>query len=179
MFDICPLKNAEKIPDAMVFNIKGEELNLNEYIGQRPVVIVFYRGGWCGYCTQHLSALQEVKTEIDSLGFELIAITPDDFIHLDSSIVRSNGLDYQLFSDKNIQAIEAFGIGWQVSDQLFNKYKDRYDLDLSWWSSATHHILPVPAVFVISKGIIQHQYINPDYSKRLSPTVLLSFLKDA
>lgn len=178
MYDICPVKVSQEIPDAKVFNPKGKEISLKKYIGDKPAVLVFYRGGWCPYCTRHLSALQEVKTQIDSLGYELIAITPDDFSKLDSSIIRGKGVDYTLLSDKNINAINAFGIGWKLSDELYNKYKNKYNLDLEWWSGSKHHVLPVPAVFVIKKGKIQYSYVNPDYSQRLSPNVLLSFLKD-
>jgi len=151
-------------------------VNIKQYIGERPVVVVFYRGGWCPYCTKHLSVLKEVKPQIDSLGFELIAITPDDFSNLDSSIVRGKGLDYQLFSDKHINAINSFGIGWKVNDELYLKYKDKYGLDLEWWSGTDNHILPVPSVFIVNKGKVQYQHVNPDYSKRLSPQILLSLI---
>jgi len=177
MYDICPLKNSEEVPSAQVYNQEGNSVDLKEYIGERKVVLVFYRGGWCPYCTRHLSALQEVKGKIDSLGFELIAITPDHFQRLDSSIKRSRNEEYQLFSDADINAINAFGIGWKVDDELFKKYKDKYNLDLEWWSNAKHHVLPVPSVFIVNKGIVKYQHVDPKYSQRLSPKLLVAFLE--
>ena len=50
-------------------------------------------------------------------------------------------------------------------------------MDTEWWTGSKHHVLPVPAVFVISKGIIQYQHVDPNYSRRLPPEVLLSFIK--
>ena len=76
MYTINPIKVSEKIPSVSVKNVDGRSVNLKDYIKDRPVVVVFYRGGWCPYCTRHLSALQEAKSEMDELGFELIAITP-------------------------------------------------------------------------------------------------------
>ena len=156
MYDICPIKNSQNIPDAIVYDGKGSEVNLKKYIGERPVILVFYRGGWCPYCTRHLSALNELKPQIDSLGYELIAITPDDFSKLDSSVVRSKGVGYQLFSDRDINAINSFGIGWKINDQLYMKYRDDYGMDIEWWTGTKNHVLPVPSVFIIKNGKIQH-----------------------
>ena len=177
MFDICPLKNSEEIPSVTVFQQDGTTIDLKEYIGERKVIVVFYRGGWCPYCMRHLSALHEAKAEIDSLGFELIGITPDDFIHLDSSFQKSGDTDFQLFSDKEANAINAYGIGWKVNDMLYKKYKDSYDMDTEWWSGSKHHILPVPSIFIIKEGKIQYQHVDPIYKQRLSPEILLGFLK--
>jgi len=176
MFDICPLKNSQAVPSATIYQRSGASLDLKEYIGERPVILVFYRGGWCPYCMRHLSALHEVKLQIDNLGYELIAITPDDFTRLDSSLVRSGNSDYTLFSDKEVNAINAFGIGWKVNDELYQKYKDKYNMDVEWWSGSKHHVLPVPAVFVVKEGKVIYQHVDPKYSQRLSPEILLSFL---
>jgi peroxiredoxin len=177
MYDICPIKNSEEVPSVNLVNKEGKEINLKESIGNDPVIVVFYRGAWCPYCTRHLSALQEIKPQIDSLGFQLLAITPDDFTKLDSTTTRTKGLAYQLFSDKNLEAITAFGIGWKVNDELYQKYKDNYGMDTEWWAGSKHHTLPVPAVFIIKDGKIQYQHVDPNYANRLDPLLLLSFLK--
>jgi peroxiredoxin len=136
MYDICPIKNSDSIPNSIVYNQTGDTMNLQNYVGKKPTIIVFYRGGWCPYCMRHLSALNEIKSQIDSLGFELIAITPDDFTKLDSSVVRSDNSEYTLFSDKDINAISDFGIGWQVTNELYLKYKNDYGMDLECWSNS-------------------------------------------
>lgn len=177
MYDICPVKNSEKIPSAIVYDSDGKEINIKDYISNKPAVVVFYRGGWCPYCIRHLSALGEAKEAIDKLGFELIAITPDDFTNLDISKEKSGGIDYKLFSDKDINAINAFGIGWKINEELYLKYKNSYNIDIEWWTGSKHHILPVPSIFVVKDGIIEYQHVNPKYSERLSPEILLSYLK--
>ena len=177
-YDICPIKNSEEVPEATVYSIEGKELNLKDYVGEKSAVIVFYRGGWCPYCMRHLSALQEIKSDIDRMGYELIAIAPDDFSNLDKTIENSKGIDYTLISDKNANAINAFGIGWTVDPKMFEKYKNEYSIDLESWSGDTHHVLPVPAVFVVEKGKIKYQHVDPNYSQRLSGEVLLSYLEN-
>lgn len=176
MYSICPIKNSEKVPSTEVYATNGDTVDLKTYIGDRPVILVFYRGGWCPYCMRHLSALGQIKDSIDDRGFELIGITPDDFTNLDSSVVRGDDSQYKLFSDNQAAAMDAFGIGWKVGDKLFDKYKNGYGVDLEWWSSNKHHKLPVPSVFFIKNGEIQFQHVDPNYSKRLSPELLLAIL---
>lgn len=176
MYDICPIKNSEEIPSAMVWTSKGEQMDLKTIVGESRTILVFYRGGWCPYCTRHLSALGQVKNEIDSLGFKLIGITPDDFSNLDSSIVRSQESSYTLLSDKEANAMKAFGVNWLVDDKLFKKYKEKYSLDLEWWSNSDHHMLPVPSVFIVADGKIRLQHVDPKYSQRLSPELLIAML---
>tara|TARA_B100000809_G_scaffold58333_1_gene54768 strand:+ start:1660 stop:2235 length:576 start_codon:yes stop_codon:yes gene_type:complete len=177
MYDICPIKNSEEVPTVHLINEDTKPINLKEHIGNDPVILVFYRGAWCPYCTRHLSALQEVKTQIDSLGYKLIAITPDNFTKLDSTKTRTKGLDYELLSDSKLEAINAFGIGWKINDGLYKKYKDSYGMDTEWWSGSKHHTLPIPAVFIIKYGKIQYQHVDPNYSQRLEPQLLISMLK--
>jgi peroxiredoxin len=177
MYDICPIKNSQEVPSAIVYSPDGKEVNLQTYIDSNAAIVVFYRGAWCPYCTRHLSALQEAKSQIDSLGFELIAITPDDFSKLDSSTARVENLDFKLFSDKSINAINAFGIGWKINDELYQKYKDSYGIDTEWWSGSKHHILPVPSIFIVNNGKIQYQHVDPNYTQRLAPQLLISLLK--
>lgn len=177
MWDICPLKVSDTIPNSKVKTIEGEKLNLNKYVSDKKSVIVFYRGGWCPYCMRHLSALQKAKSQMDSLGYELIAISPDNFEKLDSSIVRSGMIDYTLLSDYDAQAMNDFGLAWKVDDELYNKYKDKYQLDLEWWSESKDHLLPVPAVYVVENGIVKFSHIDPVYRNRLSVEVLLAMLQ--
>ena len=177
MYDICPIKNGQEVPHAQVINKDGKEVELKNYIGDRTVVVVFYRGAWCPYCTRQLSALSQIKPMLDRLNVELIAISADDYTKIDSSYIRSGALEYSLFSDKNVSAINAFGIGWKLDDELFLKYKTQYGMDAEWWSGTKHHVLTVPAIFVVEKSVIKHQYVNPNYSERLSHKVLLSFIE--
>ena len=86
-------------------------------------------------------------------------------------------MDYPLFSDKDANAMQAFGIGWEVTEELYKKYKKDYNMDLEWWSGNTSHMLPVSAVFIIKDDIIQYQHVDQNYRKRLSPEILMAFLK--
>ena len=76
-----------------------------------------------------------------------------------------------------MQANRAFGLAFQVDDELFSKYLT-YNIDLEKASGQAHHVLPAPATYIIgTDGIINFAYINPDYKVRLHPDVLLAAAK--
>ncbi len=48
MYNICPLKVGEEIPNTSLVNDDNKEISLFELISNKPTVIIFYRGAWCG-----------------------------------------------------------------------------------------------------------------------------------
>jgi len=176
MFDICPLKVGSEIPTSSVSDNENQTHTLKDLIADKPSVLIFYRGAWCGYCISHLAELNDAKAEIESLGYQIFGITVDKASKLEETNAKSNS-EIQVYSDSNIEAVKAFGLDWQVDAELFDKYKNEYKLDLEEWSGETHHSLPVPAVFIVKDGVVQFQYVNPNYNTRLKATTLLAILK--
>ena len=84
---------------------------------------------------------------------------------------------YEIFSDSKAQLITAFGLGWEVDHTNYVKYRDQYGIDTEEWSGEEHHVLPVPAVYIINDGVVQFNYVNPNYSIRLKAETLLAILK--
>jgi len=51
-------------------------------------------------------------------------------------------------------------------------------MDIEASSGQTHHILPVPSAFIVDEnGIIQCEYVNPNYKTRIKGDVLLEVAK--
>lgn len=54
------------------------------------------------------------------------------------------------------------------------------NIDLEATSGATHHELPVPAVFIIDRGgVIRFAHWNPDYKARLGGEQIVTAAKSA
>lgn len=175
-FDVCPLKVGMEIPDGPIVDQDNQRYQLKTLAAEKPSIIIFYRGAWCGYCTKHLSELNEIKDEIEKLGFQIFGITIDEYSKLEESTKRAES-EIPVFSDSKAELIKQFGLNWRVSDELNAKYKNEYKLDLEKWSGQSHQTLPVPAVFIIKEGVVQFQYVNPNHSTRLKPDALLAILK--
>lgn len=176
MFDICPLKVGAEIPDVLVSDADNQSHNLMNLTAEQPTVIIFYRGAWCGYCTKHLAELNDAKTEIEALGYQIFGVTVDQASKLEESAKEAKS-EIPVYSDAKAEAIQAFGLDWTLDTELYDKYLNKYKLDLEEWSGQKHHSLPVPAVFVIKEGKIQFQYVNPNYNTRLKAETLLAVLK--
>lgn len=176
MLDVCPVKTGMKMPENITLtNIDGKVVKLDSISQIKPTVLVFFRGGWCPYCTQHLGELQQVKSKIDSMGYQLIAITPDKFTNLDSTY-KSTRAEYTLLSDHSANAILNFGLAWKIDDPTYLKYKNSYGMDAEFWSGQKHHLLPIPAVYVIKNKMILFNYANPNFTSRLSGKTLTAVL---
>lgn len=53
-----------------------------------------------------------------------------------------------------------------------------YNLDIEDASGKTHHLLPVPSVFIVdTEGAILFEYVNPDYRVRIDSETLLAAAK--
>lgn len=156
--------------------VDGKPFDLQAAFAKAPTVLVFYRGGWCPYCNAQLSGLAKSSAELRAMGYQIIGVTPDSPAELSKTIGKDK-LDYTLVSDSKAQLIDAMGLGFVVDAETLEKYKG-YGIDLEKSSGETHHILPVPAVYLVDKtGMSKFSYVNPNYQVRLESGVLLAAAK--
>lgn len=177
--DAKPIAVGAKIPEALVLTLDGKETTTAKIAAMKPTVFIFYRGGWCPFCNRHLSELRKAEAGLKEMGYQLVAVTPD----LPSEIKKTMGkdeLNYSIFSDSSAAAMKAFGVAFEVDAGTVGMYKKNYKIDLEASSGQTHHILPVPSVFISnSKGEIKFVHSNPDYRARLSSEAVLDAAKAA
>jgi peroxiredoxin len=172
-----PVKKGDVIPDVAVRNEDNQEVKLRQLVAAKPTVLIFYRGGWCPYCTRHLKDLAGIESELQQAGAQIFAISMDQPAKLKETPDRDK-LGYKLLSDSDAVAAQAFGIAFKVEDDLVKKYKESYKIDLEAASGREHHILPHPAVYVVDqKGKVQFSYVNPDYKIRLEPEQILAAVR--
>lgn len=176
--EVSPLKEGSPIPPISLTTPEGAPFLLNAFVEEQPVVLIFYRGGWCPYCNMHLKELMEADPELRALGFEILAVSPDKPAKLAESMEKHE-MTYRLLSDTAMSAAQAFGVAFKVEDTTIEKYKG-YGIDLEEASGEKHHLLPVPSVFIIDReGFIRYAYHNPDYKTRLDTEELIKKASEA
>lgn len=168
--DVSPLLIGEIIPNEQVATMDGKNVVLHDLLKEKPTVLIFYRGGWCPYCNTQLAEVGQAEEDILKLGYQIIAVSPDDAQHLQATDEK-NKLNYQLLSDSKGLLTKAAGLAF--------KAPERYGKMLVEHSSGDNNgFLPVPAVFVLNtKGEILFEYINPNYKVRMPGDLLLAALK--
>lgn len=179
---VQPLMAGMKVPDFTVRDVENELFQFKAEKQAKPIVLTFFRGGWCPYCNLHLSEMRLAEKQLRDMGFNIW------FISIDKPELLLESLDdpeigYTIYSDSSLEATLAFGLAFRVDDELNERYLN-WNIDLEKASGETHHVLPAPATYIIgTDGIINFAYINPDYKVRLHPDVLLAaakaYLEDA
>jgi peroxiredoxin len=110
---------------------------------------------------------------LSQLGFKVVAISADGLTGLQGSR-KKHDLGYRLYSDASMTAARAFGIAFQLSDEMVKRYRG-FGIDVEEASGRDHHQLPVPSVFLVEKGgRIHWVYSNPDYKVRPQNDELLA-----
>jgi peroxiredoxin len=170
------LKASDRAPDFRLPAARGGYVRLHDLLAKGPVVVSFYRGGWCPYCNLELRALQNALPEIKRLGAQLVAIspqTPDESL----STAERNELAFAVLSDIGSVTAKAFGIAFELAEELRPIYaRSGHALpdkngDDSW-------VLPIPATFVVDRdGAIALAFVDVDYRNRLEPTEIVAVLQ--
>lgn len=164
-----------RAPDFALPDARGGEVRLSTLLADGPVVLSFYRGGWCPYCNLELRALQQSLPAFRALGASLVAVspqTPDASL----STAERNALDYPVLSDAGSAVAKAFGIAFDLADELrpiyagFGHALPELNGDDGW-------VLPIPATYVIDRDhTIVLAYVDTDYRSRLEPADIVAAL---
>lgn len=166
--EVSPLLIGEQIPTSTLLDAKGKSFNLNAALAAKPTILIFYRGGWCPYCTKQLSGLQAISSDLVSLGYQILAISTDKPEGLDQSLNKAK-LTYTLLSDADISLAKKIGIAFKAPKNYWEF------LPKTTGGKNTDLLLPVPSLFILDqKGIIKFEFINPDFKQRINPELLLA-----
>lgn len=165
--DISPLLIGENFPETSLKDVDGNDVELKSIFAEKPSVVIFYRGGWCPYCTKHLSAIGQSESKLLEAGYQIIAISPDSPQNLAATVDKEH-LQYRLFSDSDGALAREVGIAFGAPE----KYKDFLGEHSAGKNTG---FLPVPSVFVLDKeGKILFEHIDPNYKSRLEADLLLA-----
>ncbi|MFZ0777601.1 MAG: redoxin domain-containing protein, partial [Xanthobacteraceae bacterium] len=71
------LKVGDRAPSIVLSNARGDTVDVGTLLKRGPVVVAFYRGGWCPFCNLELRAFQRIIPDIEAAGASLVAISPE------------------------------------------------------------------------------------------------------
>jgi peroxiredoxin len=170
------LKTGDRAPTIVLGNARGDTIDVGALLKNGPVIVSFYRGGWCPYCNFELRAFQQILPQIEAAGAALVAISPekpDDTL----STAEKNALSFEVLSDVGQKVGRAFGLVYDFSDELKSAYKE-FGIDIPGKNGAEDWALPISATYVIDRdGTIIYAYTDADYRDRAEPADVLEVLK--
>ena len=163
--------------------LTGKPVNSADLLALGPLVIKFFRGRWCPYCTTELEAWRDLYQEIRGLGAMFVAISPQ-IRRQNDFMLQEHSLPFPILTDPGAAVAERFGIAYSVPKEqrdyfkgiLVNipfvnsgaTYKDAAE---SSWN------LPLPAIFVVRPdGRIAYSEGHADFRVRPEPAEVLNAL---
>ena len=142
----------------------------------RPVVLVFYRGGWCPYCNTTLRTYAEALPQIEAAGGTLIAVTPESPERA-SETARGNDLRFVIAVDSGNRFAKSLGLVFVLPDELRPLYRD-IGIDLPAHNGDETHELPIPATYVLApSGRVTWAHVDPDFTRRGDPADVVAALE--
>lgn len=170
------LKPGVTAPDFLLPDADGHLVSSLELRRSGNLVVSFFRGSWCPFCTAELCALRAALPDFRALNASLVAITPDtrDFPR---ELKQAEGLDFTILSDVDYGVGLSYGVIFAVPAEIKALFLER-GLDLSARHGTSTWMLPLPATFVIDReGIIRAAHVEPDFTIRAEPGVILQELQ--
>ena len=164
------------IPDVAVTGAKGERVSLRSLSGDGPLVLLFYRGGWCVFCDLTLRAFDRALDDITAAGGRLIAVSPQT-VENSEKTGQERQLRFDLFSDPRNEAAQAFGLTWQLTPEERELYV-AFNADLAQANGNQDWELPAPAAFLIDRqGMIRWSWVDSNYTRRPEPAEVVAELR--
>ncbi|RST48883.1 peroxiredoxin-like family protein [Variovorax sp. MHTC-1] len=171
-------REGDMAPDVNLTDTAGAPVKLSALWRSGPLVVIFYRGGWCSYCNLQLHAWQQHASELKRLGAALVAISPQTPEHSQDTM-ETNALPYALLSDSSLNAANGFGIAYTLPPELIDLYASS-GTDIPVLNGNGQWVLPIPATYVVDpSGRIRFAHVETDYRERIEPWAVIEVLEQA
>ena len=166
----------DKVPLFELPDASGKTVKLKQLLANGPVVLTWYRGGWCPYCNIGLKGLLKEQEHIEQLGATIVAISPETPDSM-SETVKANSLSLIALSDKGNGTARKFKIAYEVPEKSLTMMK-AFKVDLEKQNGDQSGELPLGATYIIDKsGTIRWSFVDADYRKRAEPSDIVAALK--
>jgi peroxiredoxin len=166
------------IADFTLTAANGEDVSLAQLLAEGPVVLVFYRGGWCPFCNLALRHYQtELAPQLEHRGVRLAAISPqkpDDSL----STAEKHSLQFPVLSDAGARVARSLGIAFKPVAEVLEAQR-ALGLDITQGNAEGSTDLPMPTVLIVGRDRVVHfADVQPDYTSRTEVPAILSALAE-
>ncbi|VAW51339.1 hypothetical protein MNBD_GAMMA05-842 [hydrothermal vent metagenome] len=171
------LKEGDRIPSFQLNDLNGNAVHSDELLKRGPIIINFYRGGWCPYCDLELKALQDSLSEFKASNATLIAVSPE---LPDNSLaaIEKNRITFPVLTDRKLMLAKQFGLVFKLPKTIEDMTKDVFGLNLPEINGTDEFELPIPATYIVdSDHVIRFASANPNFMQRTEPSKIIDVLK--
>lgn len=157
----------------------GGAFKLSEGLKKGPVVVVFYRGGWCPYCNLTLKHWKRNLPALKAKNATIVAISPEK-PEVATEVASKNEIEFPVLWDRNLEvARNKFNIVFTLPENIQKLYGG-FGVDLAGTQDRTDKgegELPMPATFAAKPdGKIVFSFAPAFYSRRADAADVLATL---
>lgn len=165
----------DPMPDFILPNAQGNDVQLSSLLMKGPVVINFYRGGWCPFCNMEFKALHNYMPQMQEYNATLIGIAPET-PEATSQTIEKHELKFEVLCDQGNQLADKLGLVMTVDEAIRPLY-EKWGIDIPAANGDDTFELPVPATYVIdTQSEIRAAYIDKNYTQRMEPADIIKKL---
>lgn len=168
------LNVGDTAPNFTLKNTLDEPISLYGELKKGPVVLTWYRGGWCSYCNRNLNYLQAKYPDFLKSGGLLIALTPEI---PDKSISTSkrHKLDFTILSDIGNIVGKQYGVVYQLTEAVATVYDEMFDLNN--YNGDNKKELPLTVTYIIDTDrIIKYAFLDVNFRNRANSEDIITIL---
>ncbi len=169
------LRAGAQAPEFALPDVNGKLVRSSDLLALGPLVVTFFRGRWCPYCTTELETWRDLFPALRERGALVVGISPQS-VRQNDFMLAQHDLPFPLLRDEGARVAEAFGIAYPVP-QFLREYYRSILVNIPFINGEGSWRLPIPATFVVGQnGIIQWSEGHADFRVRPEPEEALRAL---
>lgn len=160
-------------PEFALKDASGRVVRSADLLALGPLVVKFFRGRWCPYCSTELEAWRDLHPRLREAGALLTAISPQSSRQSDF-MVGQHSLPFPVLSDPGCAVAEKFGLAYAIPEYLREYYRSIL-VNIPFVNGDESWRLPLPATYVLARdGRVLFAQAHADFRVRPEPEEALA-----
>jgi peroxiredoxin len=167
-----------KAPEFTLRDSTGRLVKSSDVLALGPLIISFFRGRWCPYCTTELEAWRDLYPIVRERKALLVAISPQT-IRQSDFMQGQHSIPFPLLFDEGCKVGEQFGLAYTIPPFHQQHYRSVL-VNLPFVNGDQSWKLILPATYVIDRdGTVRFAEAHADFRVRPEPEDVLRHLPAA
>lgn len=136
-------------PEFALKDASGRLVRSSDLLALGPLVVKFFRGRWCPYCSTELEAWRDLYGQLREAGALLVGISPQTSRQSDF-MVAQHRLPFPVLCDPGCAVAEEFGLAYSIPEYLRDYYRSIL-VNIPFVNGDESWRLPLPATYVLAR----------------------------
>ena len=136
-------------PEFALRDAAGKVVRSADLLSVGPLIVKFFRGRWCSYCSTELETWRDLYGRIREHGAVFVAVSPQTQRQSDF-MAGQHGLPFPLLHDPGNKVAGQFGLAYAVPETMQNYYRSIL-VNLPFINGEPSGTLPLPGTYVIGR----------------------------